>query len=266
MSAATGLRRRMINPDVFVADDLDPLPRRFLFLGLMALAEDSGCLPWGSPAMFRAIILPYETSSIQDVQEDMNALVASGRVIPYTIGDREYAFLPDFPRWQASLTRWLAPRMVPLPSWIGFTPDDAPQRTGSGTYAWPPQDLELNSINEKKELNEPANTLLPASHQTDNRLQAASEEDALGMGSTVDSLVLEECASLIREWSNQSLTASELQALAPHASGEDWQREVSDMVSRSARPGMSWRTEVHTRLGNTGMDNERNSNVSEPQV
>lgn len=130
------LRRRMFSPDIFIADDLCPGVRRLLLLGLIALAEDSGCLVWGSPAMFKATILPYEDLTVEDVAEHLSALVECGRVQLYVIDGRQYAFLPDFPGWQRSMTRWQGPQMVPLPTWIRYTPGVSKHSAGSGRYEW----------------------------------------------------------------------------------------------------------------------------------
>jgi hypothetical protein len=130
------LKRRMITPDLFADPDLEPASKRVLFVGMLSMAEDSGCLEWKA-GLLKALILPFDPATVADVQGWMDELTAAGRAWTYQREGRTYAFLPDFPRWQGRLIRWGAPDTVPLPSGITFTPSEVKERRGSGTYEWP---------------------------------------------------------------------------------------------------------------------------------
>jgi hypothetical protein len=130
------LKRRMITPDLFADPDLEPASKRVLFAGMLSMAEDSGCMEWKA-GLLKAFTLPFDPATITDVQGWMDELTTAGRAWTYQREGRTYAFLPDFPRWQGRLIRWGAPDTVPLPSGIRFTPAEAKERRGSGTYEWP---------------------------------------------------------------------------------------------------------------------------------
>jgi hypothetical protein len=130
------LKRRMVHPDLFSDQDFQPPTKALLFVGMMSLAEDSGCLPWRADVL-RGLTLPFSETSIEEVGQCMAELATAGRAWLYERGERQYAFLPDFPRWQAKLVRWSAPEGVPLPTGIVFTPFESKPRSGSGRYEWP---------------------------------------------------------------------------------------------------------------------------------
>jgi hypothetical protein len=133
----------MVHPDLFADPDFMPPAKGLLFVGMMSVAEDSGCLPW-RPELLKGLTLPLSEISSDQVAAYMTDLVNAGRAWTYERSGREYAFLPDFPSWQGKLIRWNAPDTVPLPSGITFENYDAKERNGSGIYTWPESREELD--------------------------------------------------------------------------------------------------------------------------
>ena len=169
----------MTSPELLHADDLAPIERRLLFLGLVMLCEDSGCLALPSAATLKVMILPWETLGPAEVAEHLAALVTSGRLVPYEVAGRQYAYLPDFAAWNR-LTRWNAPREAPLPPWISFEPHESANRSGSGTYTWhnPAEHAHAESEEQPKSNEENRTNRSNITNEAAGSLRAACEQPA----------------------------------------------------------------------------------------
>ncbi|MDO9556530.1 MAG: hypothetical protein Q7J82_02960 [Coriobacteriia bacterium] len=128
--------KRMIDPAVAFDSDLRPLEKRAVYIALHHLAEDSGCFV-ANPRAVRKAAVPLEADITDaEVAEYLRQLEDEGFVWGYEAEGVQCGFLPDFPVWNRSLTRWNAPREVPLPPGIGFVPHESKNRYESGTYHW----------------------------------------------------------------------------------------------------------------------------------
>ena len=129
--------KRMIDPEVAFDLDLLPLAKRCVYVAMHHLAEDSGCFVW-NPHSVRKAAMPLEAEVLdEDVAEYMRQLAQDGLVWVYEAEGVNCGFLPAFPVWNRSLSRWNAPREVPLPPGIGFVSHESKNRYESGTYCWP---------------------------------------------------------------------------------------------------------------------------------
>lgn len=144
------LRRRMVPPDAFSDPGLEPPEKRLLYLGLHALAEDSGCVLW-NPLLVRGAIFPYSEHITREyVAAMMDDLEAEGRAWTYTVASTRYGYLPTFPIWQAKMIVWHEPTAVPLPAGVTFTPSEHPTHRGRGTYTFPTTRDELLGAKERE--------------------------------------------------------------------------------------------------------------------
>lgn len=136
-------RQRMVHPQIASDLRLRPLPKRCLYIAAMMLAEDSGCLVWDAQDLWNAALPLEQDLSREDVQGYMDGLEEDGYAWTYVAQGLKCAFLPAFPEWQRSMTRWNASQSVPLPPGITYQPIETANRYGSGTYTWPKSKEEM---------------------------------------------------------------------------------------------------------------------------
>ena len=136
-------RQRMIHPSVLHDPGLHPVEKRLVYIAAMMLAEDSGCLLWKPRVLLRTALPSSPAVSEEDVRGFMEELEAEGYVWRYELDGTEYAFLPAFPEWQKSLTRFSVPTSVPLPPGIPFMEIESKNRYGSCKYLWPKTKSEM---------------------------------------------------------------------------------------------------------------------------
>jgi len=130
-------RQRMVPVSLAVDLGLTPLLKRAVYIGLMQLAEDSGCFIW-NPRDVRSVALPLERDvTDQTVEQVMRELETDGYVWSYEAEARYCGFVPAFPEHQRSLTRWNVPQSVPLPPGITYEPIASANRYGSCRYTFP---------------------------------------------------------------------------------------------------------------------------------
>jgi hypothetical protein len=127
------LHARVIKPDFWAdmefAQVFSPLERHF-YLGLMQLADDSGCL-LDSPLEFKAKLYPIDFDiTPQQIEEWRDHLIRAGKVVPYTASGKRCLYLVNFHKHQQK-RYWERPE-VPLPAWVTWQP--TPTAKHRGTY------------------------------------------------------------------------------------------------------------------------------------
>ena len=105
-----------------------PLEGRLFYLGLIQLADDSGCLEDDLLA-FKIMLFPGDASITEDVlSEYRKTLVRLGKLIPYFADGKDCLYLKNFHKHQTLRTP-SAPE-VPLPPWIQWEPYPSNDRAG----------------------------------------------------------------------------------------------------------------------------------------
>ena len=172
------VRQRMIHPPLLNDPGLSPIQKRLVYAAAMMLAEDSGCLPWNARTL-RYTALPYETDIVdEDVAKMMVELEEDGYAWPYEVNGSTYAYLPAFPEWSRSLTRFNAPHSVPLPDGISYEEIESKNRWGSCRYSWPKSKREMQG---NQSTSQPVSlpSSLPISLGTADSLPAACDQPVL---------------------------------------------------------------------------------------
>lgn len=108
-------RVRMINPEVFLHEGLGRCSAhaRLLFVALWTQADREGRLRW-LPLRIHGEAFPHEPDLLID---SLGAeLVGAGVLDVYLVGDRKYASLPGFPRWQRPHKNEAESRCPPPPA------------------------------------------------------------------------------------------------------------------------------------------------------
>jgi hypothetical protein len=88
-------RIRTIKPDFFTSESVSALPysARLTFIGLWTYADDEfRCVD--NPKLIRAAIWPLDDRTLGDIEKDIDELAASGMVVRYRVGDRNYLHIP----------------------------------------------------------------------------------------------------------------------------------------------------------------------------
>lgn len=138
----------MVHPSVLSDPGLSSSKKRLIYIAAMMLAEDSGCLAWNAREL-RHTGLPLDGGMTDDeVQQFMQELEQDDYAWVYAVDRIQYAFLPAFPEWQSSLTRWNVPRSVPLPPGITFEAIESQNRYGSCRYQWPRSRAEMQAVHQ----------------------------------------------------------------------------------------------------------------------
>ena len=94
------------------------IPGRMFYQGLWQLADDSGCLEHDMLA-FKIHLFPADSEITTDIIEEwVDKLIGSKKLIPYEAGDKKCLFLKNFHKHQT--LKNCPPPDVPLPFWITF--------------------------------------------------------------------------------------------------------------------------------------------------
>lgn len=159
-------RIRTIKPGFFKHDVLfdaekeSGLPLRVAFAGLWTVADREGRFKW-QPRVIKVDVLPYDEVDFAAVLE---ALRSVGLVRRYTIGGKEYGFIPTFKEHQ-HVNKNEAPSAIPGPD--GSTTVNSPHDDGERTIKEPSLHHEEGKGKEQEgkeeDLSEPA---APVADQT----------------------------------------------------------------------------------------------------
>jgi len=103
-----------------------PLNKRLFYIGLIQLADDSGCLEY-SPRMIKRLLFPEEMST-EEVASLLAELIASGQLVSYDADGKRCLYIRHFHDHQ-SLDSPARPE-VPLPHWITYEPYPSNKRQG----------------------------------------------------------------------------------------------------------------------------------------
>lgn len=136
------LHSRQVKASFWDDPDLLRLHRdaRFLFEGLWALADDSGCV-YDDPFIFKTKLFPSPVDAdltVERLGELRDELVRSGMLVPYEAEGKRCLFITHFHEHQ-TLKNPGAPE-VPLPPWIKWTPSENRYRSGTYTVSTPYSD------------------------------------------------------------------------------------------------------------------------------
>ena len=125
------LHNRMIKAAFWTDTDLlKHLDRdgRMFYIGLIQLADDSGCLEDDLLA-FKIHLYPADMDIDLDfIQKYRDKLVEMGKVIPYAAEGKKCLYLKNFHKHQS--LRSPAPPEVPLPPWITWQAGETPRSAG----------------------------------------------------------------------------------------------------------------------------------------
>jgi hypothetical protein len=117
-----------------------PREKRWFYMGLVQLADDSGCVENNAFA-FKINLFPSPADAditIELIATWVDELIRAGKLVPYTVQGKEYLFIKNFHKHQ-SLNKPTPPNKtsVPLPPWITWQPGD--KRSSSRYVVSPPQ-------------------------------------------------------------------------------------------------------------------------------
>jgi len=105
-----------------------PIEGRLFYLGLIQLADDSGCLE-NDPMAFKILLFPGDPDITENLLSDFcKKLVRMGKLTPYLSVNKECFYLKNFHKHQTLKNP--TPPEVPLPTWIEWEPYKSNQRTG----------------------------------------------------------------------------------------------------------------------------------------
>lgn len=125
------LHNRVIRPGFWTDTELIEhlsVSGRLYYMGLVQLADDSGCL-FDDALAHKIHLFPGDDDvTRQDIAAWRDTLVRLGKAIAYTANGRACLYLKNFHRHQK--LRSPAPPEVPLPPWVQWEPSDEPRRTG----------------------------------------------------------------------------------------------------------------------------------------
>lgn len=125
------LHNRQIKASFWTDTDLIrelPLEGRLFYLGLIQIADDSGCLD-DDVLSFKILLFPGD----QDVTEDTlnsyrETLIRMGKLIPYVSEGKNCLYLKNFHKHQ-TIKNPAAP-VVPLPPWVKWVTYESNRRNG----------------------------------------------------------------------------------------------------------------------------------------
>lgn len=105
--------------------------KKFFYISLIQLAEDSGCIEDDTLAIKRWVFSMQDSVTIEQLEQWVNELVTSLKLIPYEINKSSYFYLKNFHRHQ-TLRMPTAPEN-PLPPWITYVIEKT-ERKAKGVY------------------------------------------------------------------------------------------------------------------------------------
>lgn len=105
-----------------------PLEGRLFYLGLIQLADDSGCLE-NDVMAFKILLFPGDPNITEDLLEEFcKKLVRMGKLTKYLSVNKECYYLKNFHKHQTIKNP--SPPEVPLPPWIKWEPYKSNPRAG----------------------------------------------------------------------------------------------------------------------------------------
>lgn len=119
--------------DTDLIRELTPVGRMF-YLGLIQIADDSGCLDDDLLAMKILLFPGDESLQVSDLSGFRKTLVSMGKLTPYLSGGKKCLFLRNFHKHQKLDTP--TPPDVPLPEWMQWSPYKSNPRTGKYVVDW----------------------------------------------------------------------------------------------------------------------------------
>jgi hypothetical protein len=136
------MRARMIDPSINANPDFNTLEKRALMVGLVQMAEESGCLVLDPRAIRKAVFPLLPDITDEQVDEWINDFIADGVIWSYVAMDHatRCGYLPDWSRWNTNLTKFREPKEVPLPPGVMFIRYDEakyPKLAHQGKYIRP---------------------------------------------------------------------------------------------------------------------------------
>ena len=126
------LRNRMVKAEFWTDPDLLSWSRdkRFFYMGLRAAAEDSGCIE-DSPFGWMVVLYPSPLDrdiSIEQVTAWRDELIADGKLVPYSVGGKNYLYQSTFHDHEHP--RNPQDPNLPLPPWVRWVRSSADTRKG----------------------------------------------------------------------------------------------------------------------------------------
>ncbi len=122
--------RRMIHASIWQDEDIAGLTDRqqLLFIGLFSNADDQGRLK-GHPMLIKSLVFPYRDISAEDIQDDLEAIVAVASILRYDVDGKQYLQFEKW--WTFQRHQWAKPSSLPAPpAWN----DCINVRRGEGIY------------------------------------------------------------------------------------------------------------------------------------
>lgn len=117
-------RRRIVYPDFFSDPDMVSnlnFVGRLFYMGTWVAAEDSGVFE-NNPLALKMKIFPGDNISLDDIRGFMDKLCGMGKLIPYTVGSKQYCWLKNFFKYQK--VDKPSPPLLPLPTWLKWHGED----------------------------------------------------------------------------------------------------------------------------------------------
>jgi hypothetical protein len=126
------LHNRQIKASFWTDPDILQWPRekRWFYIGLAQLADDSGCLE-NSPFAFKIQLFPSPVDAditIETIEKWCNELVEAGKLVRYQADGKPCLYIKNFHKHQ-TLKNCPAPD-VPLPPWLQWVPFKSNDRNG----------------------------------------------------------------------------------------------------------------------------------------
>ncbi|HHV79066.1 MAG TPA: hypothetical protein GXX40_05570 [Firmicutes bacterium] len=129
------LHNRQIKAAFWTDPDLLQWPRekRWFYIGLVQLADDSGCLE-DSPFAFKIHLFPSPLDAditIETITAWRDELIAEGKLIPYEVEGKRYLFIANFHKHQTPDYPTPPSRAsIPLPPWVQWVEEGEKKRKG----------------------------------------------------------------------------------------------------------------------------------------
>ncbi len=102
--------------------------QRMFFIGIIQLAEDSGCLEYDARPM-KMLLYPADNDITPEILDEwIKKLIQMGKLIIYEVEGKKYLYLKNFHKHQS--LRFMAPPEVPLPPWVQWQQKDERERYG----------------------------------------------------------------------------------------------------------------------------------------
>ena len=89
---------------------------RMIFLGMILLAESSGCLEDEMLEVKRAFFPLDDKPSLKDIEKTRDKLIEIGELVRYKIDKKNYLFISNIDKWQPN--NRCSPPSLPLPFWV----------------------------------------------------------------------------------------------------------------------------------------------------